>query len=126
MVSQWFRRLLLSALFCSMELYAYRASLREITSDRLFLQVGAYSHARSLQRMSHRLEKFPLWHDRVGGVTRLFVVLPKERSRRRRYLKEIKSIVPDAFIRHGYRPRHATGGEPLDSRAILRARKKFF
>lgn len=117
-------------------LHATVLPYKEIENESLFLQVGAFSKEANLQRALKRLHKFPLWIERGEGVNRLFVVLPKARNMRRSYLKKLKSIVPDAFIRRGYKPAEngigsgmevvPATGKPLDADAILRTRKKFF
>ncbi len=98
-----------------------------------FLQVGAFSQKENFDRMRRRLKRFPLWSDRIDGMRRLFVVLPANRAARKGLFRRVRVIVPDAFVRHGYRPDGSgtSGGigeesRPLDARAILQTRKRFF
>ena len=130
-------RISLAALFLSVMigsgLHADFVSGSAVERAGGFLQVGAFSKKEHFDRMRRRLHRFPLWSDRIHGMRRLFVVLPANRAARKSLYRRVRVIVPDAFVRHGYRPEGSgvSGGigeetRPLDSRAILQTRKKFF
>ncbi len=129
-------RMWMIVLLCGCGLHASVLSYTELPEGARYLQVGAFAKEKSLNRAVKMLHKFPLWVDRSDGVGRLFVVLPKERRRRRDTLKKVRAIVPDAFLKRAYNPlktgnenslRHVPfDGAPLDADAILKTRKKFF
>ncbi len=116
-------------------LFAYMADEKQCRNAYAYLQTGAFSHEESLLSMQRRLRAFPLCMEREGRLFRLSVALPHAKGTRRWYIKKVKRIVPDAFMKRSVTPyagseRHyqaeREGNEPLDARAILKTRKKFF
>jgi hypothetical protein len=118
------------------KLYAYQADEKSCRQAPAFLQVGAFSHQQNLHTMQKRLRSFPLCMEKDGKIVRLFVALPHAKGTRRWYVKKIKSIVPDAFLKRktltyyrggeGRKKTDSISDERLDAKAILQTRKKFF
>ena len=116
-------------------LHAYMADTKTCKNAFSYLQTGAYSHVENLKSMQKKLHRFPLCMEKDGRIVRLFVALPQAKGTRRWYIKKVKSIVPDAFVKrdvthlltYNSGDKHESAdAEALDSRAILQTRKKFF
>ncbi len=123
---------------------------RMITPDALpkryvLIQTGAFKKEQSVRENIEKLSAFTLLRIDENGLTRIFVVTTP--GHRRAILKRVRKIIPDAFVRSRFIARtkpHETmqkpsvdGAKPtfkediskelpLDSKAILQTRKKFF
>ena len=131
-------------------LFCLVCDARMITPDALpkayvLIQTGAFKKEESVRENIAKLSAFTLLRIDEKGLTRVFVVTTPDK--RRTILRRVRKIIPDAFVRTRFiaqRKRHekmksdphhskkpASEKEvreelPLDSRAILQTRKKFF
>ena len=116
------------------EIEAYVISKEELSQNFLVIQTGAFSKKEGAFRQVEKLKKYPVLVEKEGDLTRVFVVISPSKSRF--ILKKIRKIVPDAYVKRGYAKHLKTlpfqtedevnENEILDSKAILRTRKKFF
>ncbi|GEM_PF-5567964 len=98
------------------------------------IQTGAFSKKKGVYRQLRQLKEFPVLIEKEGALTRVFIVTSVQK--RYKILKKIRKIVPDAYIKRGYEQHlkalpfqtedEVNENEILDSKAILRTRKKFF
>ena len=131
-------------------LFCLVSDARMITPDALpksyvLIQTGAFKKEESVRENIEKLSAFRLLRIDEKGLTRIFVVTTPDK--RRTILRRVRKIIPDAFVRSrfiaqkkrhkkmksdlhdGVKTAHKKGMPeelPLDSRAILQTRKKFF
>ncbi len=141
MLKKWGIRLFL-ILSAVLSAQAYMVDSKTLTSERLYIQVGAFSQKESVVALQKKLHAFPLALQKEGRITRVYVVSnPKYKKG---MLRKIRKLVPDAFVKKNlhfshmkevpsvpspkrYSPINQSSFiERLDSKAILQTRKKFF
>jgi len=113
---------------------AYVISKEELPRQFVVIQTGAFSKKESVFNQLKKFEKFPVLVEKEGALTRVFIVTSLQK--RYKILKKIRKIIPDAYIKRGYEQHlkalpfqtedEVNENEILDSKAILRTRKKFF
>ena len=112
----------------------------------MLIQTGAFRKEESVRENIAKLSAFTLLRIDEKGLTRIFVVTTPDK--RHTMLRRVRKIIPDAFIRTRFvaqrklykkrksdlhdalkmvhEEKYISEDLPLDSRAILQTRRKFF
>ena len=121
---------------------AYIIDKKKVTPDLFFVQVGAFSHQTSVDTIRKKLKKFPLLIVKKDNLIKLYVV--SKPKYKKGTLRKIRKYIPDAFVIKNRKNIFLIGDyqrslsenassenqinltAPLDAKAILQTRKKFF
>ncbi len=140
-VNRWKKSFLL-ILFFSLQLNAYMINSKQLSSDKLYIQVGAFLQQKSVEAIQKKLHRFPLWLGKKGSITKVYVVSnPKYKKA---MFRKVKKLIPDAFIIKNKKNIFLSPSNtkiltsqspkmnqkdltlPLNTKTILQTRKKFF
>ena len=136
--NRWKKRFLLILFFC-LQANAYMVNSKQLSSGKLYIQVGVFSQQKSVEAIQKKLHHFPLWLEKQGKITKVYVVSnPKYKKA---MFRKVKKLIPDAFIKKNIsgmsnninaldtkpvRNNQINLILPLDTKTILQTRKKFF
>ena len=115
---------------------AYTISIENIPKEAIFVQAGAFKRAKAVKKIEKKLQSFAVVIQKNGDLTRIYAVASKKEITKKAFLKKIRKIIPDAFVKKSVDLADFFISQnflyddnltnSLNSKTILRTRKKFF